>query len=204
LHLGPHRCRRARPLRLPTGGGARRSCGREPSRRRGRHPTLLEPIAQGRHLRGPGGRSAPALPGSAPPRGPPSPPPPGGNRPGRRGAVVEGQVHVARPAPRELLPVLGSVEQGTFIARYMRKCHGFSTREAIGWLRIMRPGSVIGEQQHCLCSAVAGSPRRQGEHRPFAGRVRRFAEVFLFAGRSTVSSGQWQVYSWFYSFAVNG
>ena len=25
---------------------------------------------------------------------------------------------------------------------------GFTGREAMGWLRIVRPGSVIGEQQH--------------------------------------------------------
>jgi hypothetical protein len=33
----------------------------------------------------------------------------------------------------------------------MRSC-GFTAREAMGWLRIMRPGSVIGEQQHYLCA----------------------------------------------------
>jgi hypothetical protein len=31
------------------------------------------------------------------------------------------------------------------------KHHGFSAREAIGWLRIVRPGSVIGRQQQFLC-----------------------------------------------------
>ena len=36
----------------------------------------------------------------------------------------------------------------------MRSC-GFSAREAMGWLRIMRPGSVIGEQQHYLCAVDA-------------------------------------------------
>jgi cell division cycle 14 len=35
--------------------------------------------------------------------------------------------------------------------------HGFTAREAMGWLRIMRPGSVIGEQQHFLCHADADS-----------------------------------------------
>ena len=35
---------------------------------------------------------------------------------------------------------------GTLIAVYMMKHHGFTAREAMGWLRIMRPGSVIGEQ----------------------------------------------------------
>ena len=40
---------------------------------------------------------------------------------------------------------------GTLIAVYLMRRHGFTGREAIGWLRIMRPGSVIGEQQHYLC-----------------------------------------------------
>ena len=30
------------------------------------------------------------------------------------------------------------------------RSHGFTAPEAIAWLRIMRPGSVIGEQQHFL------------------------------------------------------
>jgi cell division cycle 14 len=42
---------------------------------------------------------------------------------------------------------------GTLIALYLMRRHGFSAREAMGWLRIMRPGSVIGEQQHFLCVA---------------------------------------------------
>ena len=40
---------------------------------------------------------------------------------------------------------------GTLIALYMMKHHGFSARGAMGWLRIVRPGSVIGEQQDFLC-----------------------------------------------------
>ncbi len=31
---------------------------------------------------------------------------------------------------------------GTLIALYMMKHHGFTAREAMGWLRIVRPGSV--------------------------------------------------------------
>jgi cell division cycle 14 len=41
---------------------------------------------------------------------------------------------------------------GTLIAVYMMRSHGFTAREAMGWLRLMRPGSVIGEQQRFLCT----------------------------------------------------
>ena len=51
---------------------------------------------------------------------------------------------------------------GTLIALYMMKHHGFTAREAMGWLRIVRPGSVIGEQQHYLCR-VEGAIQRAGE-----------------------------------------
>ena len=40
---------------------------------------------------------------------------------------------------------------GTLIALWLMRSHGFTAREAMGWLRIMRPGSVIGEQQQYLC-----------------------------------------------------
>uniref|UniRef100_A0A6T8N459 protein-tyrosine-phosphatase n=1 Tax=Hemiselmis andersenii TaxID=464988 RepID=A0A6T8N459_HEMAN len=39
---------------------------------------------------------------------------------------------------------------GTLIAVHMMKHSGFTAREAIGYLRIMRPGSVIGPQQQYL------------------------------------------------------
>jgi len=39
---------------------------------------------------------------------------------------------------------------GTLIGCYMMKHYGFSAAEAIGWLRIARPGSVIGPQQYFL------------------------------------------------------
>ena len=44
---------------------------------------------------------------------------------------------------------------GTLIALYLMRSCGFGAREAMGWLRIMRPGSVIGEQQHYLCAVDA-------------------------------------------------
>jgi cell division cycle 14 len=40
---------------------------------------------------------------------------------------------------------------GTLIGLYLMRRRGFTAREAMGWLRIMRPGSVIGEQQAYLC-----------------------------------------------------
>jgi cell division cycle 14 len=45
----------------------------------------------------------------------------------------------------------------TLIALYMMRSCGFSARAAIGWLRIMWPGSVVGEQQRFLCAVEAGS-----------------------------------------------
>ena len=41
---------------------------------------------------------------------------------------------------------------GTLIALWLIRSRGFTAREAMGWLRVMRPGSVIGEQQHYLCA----------------------------------------------------
>lgn len=38
---------------------------------------------------------------------------------------------------------------GTLVALYLMKHHGLSASECIGWLRIARPGSIIGEQQVC-------------------------------------------------------
>ncbi len=39
---------------------------------------------------------------------------------------------------------------GTCIALYLMKHYHFSAQESIGWLRVCRPGSVIGIQQHFL------------------------------------------------------
>ncbi|EKX55481.1 hypothetical protein GUITHDRAFT_62784, partial [Guillardia theta CCMP2712] len=41
---------------------------------------------------------------------------------------------------------------GTLIALWMMRHHGMSADEAMGWLRVVRPGCVIGEQQHFLKS----------------------------------------------------
>ncbi|GBN11493.1 Dual specificity protein phosphatase CDC14B [Araneus ventricosus] len=39
---------------------------------------------------------------------------------------------------------------GTLIACYIMKHHHFTAAEAIAWIRICRPGSIIGHQQHWL------------------------------------------------------
>ena len=44
---------------------------------------------------------------------------------------------------------------GTLIALWLMRTHEFTGREAMGWLRIMRPGSVIGAQQRYLCQFQA-------------------------------------------------
>ena len=66
---------------------------------------------------------------------------------------------------------------GTLVALYMMKHHGFTARQAIGWLRIVRPGSVIGPQQQFLCDSEAAI-RAAGE----AYRLRGGAAVRLPAG----------------------
>jgi cell division cycle 14 len=55
---------------------------------------------------------------------------------------------------------------GTLIALYMMKNYGFTAREAMGWLRIVRPGSVIGEQQTFLCDREATMRRSSAPLRP--------------------------------------
>jgi cell division cycle 14 len=61
---------------------------------------------------------------------------------------------------------------GTLIGLYLMRSRGFTAREAIGWLRIMRPGSVIGEQQHYLCTAERGVWRESSPSDSDAGRRR--------------------------------
>ena len=52
---------------------------------------------------------------------------------------------------------------GTLIALWLMRSGGFTAREAMGWLRIMRPGSVIGEQQHYLCAVGAALEARRAD-----------------------------------------
>jgi cell division cycle 14 len=57
---------------------------------------------------------------------------------------------------------------GTLIALYMMRSMGFSAREAMGWLRVMRPGSVIGEQQHYLCAVEVAMRGDDSDSEPAA------------------------------------
>ena len=44
---------------------------------------------------------------------------------------------------------------GVLICCYMMKHHGFTAEEAMGWIRVARPGSVLGPQQHYLLHKYA-------------------------------------------------
>ena len=48
------------------------------------------------------------------------------------------------------MTLAGLGRTGSLIACYMMKHYKFTAAEAIAWLRICRPGSVLGPQQHWL------------------------------------------------------
>ena len=94
-------------------------------------------------------------------------------------AVVAAFLAIAEGVPGALAVhcKAGLGRTGTLIALYMMKHHGFTAREAMGWLRIVRPGSVIGPQQRYLCESE-GTIRAAGE----GFRRRGGAAVQLAAG----------------------
>jgi protein-tyrosine phosphatase len=59
---------------------------------------------------------------------------------------------------------------GTLLGLHLIKSFGLTARQAIAWLRMVRPGSVIGEQQHYLCAVEPAIARMRA--RPAAVTVR--------------------------------
>jgi cell division cycle 14 len=55
---------------------------------------------------------------------------------------------------------------GTMICSWMMRVHGFTSREAIGWCRLCRPGSVMGVQQSFLERLEDRLIRQEKQARP--------------------------------------
>ncbi|KAJ1490116.1 protein-tyrosine phosphatase-like protein [Baffinella frigidus] len=75
---------------------------------------------------------------------------------------------------------------GTLIGLWIMSTYGWRARETIGWLRIARPGSVIGKQQHFLVdveNAISSFPKEA----PAASPSRPFPSASS-ARRATSSS----------------
>ena len=76
---------------------------------------------------------------------------------------------------------------GTLIALYLMRRRGFTARAAMGWLRIMRPGSVIGDQQHYLCGAAAQCDVAAASAAP-ADKAKSFSTVAMESGGGWVGA----------------
>ena len=60
---------------------------------------------------------------------------------------------------------------GTLIALYMMKHFGFTANEAMGWMRICRPGSIIGPQQQFLADQEKLMHRLGAQNVPGLGEL---------------------------------
>jgi cell division cycle 14 len=74
---------------------------------------------------------------------------------------------------------------GTCMGAYMQKHYKFTAAEAIAWIRICRPGSIIGPQQHFL-EMIQDQMWREGEE--FRTRVRA-GELSISTSLSAALSG---------------
>ncbi len=60
---------------------------------------------------------------------------------------------------------------GTLIGMYAMKHYGFPAADFIGWIRLMRPGSVLGPQQNFLLEKQAAKLRFIRSSRENAGII---------------------------------
>jgi cell division cycle 14 len=76
-------------------------------------------------------------------------------------AAVAAFVQALNAAPRAVAVHCGTGrgQTGALAALHLMRSHGFMAREAMGWLRMVRGGSVVGEQQHFLCDVGAALDR---------------------------------------------
>ena len=78
---------------------------------------------------------------------------------------------------------------GTLIAVQLMRSHGFTARAAMGWLRLMRPGSVIGEQQGFLCTVQRIREEKAAARRAalFSGQSQSSPDLLGLAARDRVA-----------------
>ena len=79
---------------------------------------------------------------------------------------------------------------GTLIALWLMRTNGFTAREAMGWLRVMRSGSVIGRQQHYLCEVHARTRAARRAAAAAAAAVDSGADVSSKAGLAAAADGR--------------
>jgi hypothetical protein len=81
----------------------------------------------------------------------------------------------------------GRGRTGSLIALYLMKHHGFTAREAMCWLQICRPGSIIGPQQHYLEQQQSRMHMLGGQGCSTPGNLAAAAELDHSAPNPTIS-----------------
>jgi cell division cycle 14 len=110
-------------------------------------------------------------------------------------AVVQRFIRVVETTPGAVAVHCqsGLGRTGTLAALHLMLSRGFKAQEAIGWLRIMRPGSVVGRQQQYLCAlsdAIDAASRARGVAAPLTpAPSSRPAITSLVVGRAQFSIG---------------